>query len=488
MALLGIDVGTTACKTVLYDFQGAVLNSAREEYKLYHPQNGWAEINPWEMWSAVKKCISDTVKSSVRKVEALAISSHGEGVIPLNKKLEVIGAEIVSFDCRSIEETRALENKFGKKYFFERGGQLLSSTGTLSKIMWMNNHTDYLGEKPYAFVCAGDYIAFRLTGSRVIDFSLASRTMLLDVHKKAWNHELMEYAGISPNQLSVPVQSGTVIGNIHKGCAGELGLSVDTVVIAGGHDQPCAMIGAGALHPGKAVYSMGTTETLICSMKEFKGELYDQGLCCCPHVLEGQYITLPGNFTGGNLLQWFKNILVVSECESYSYNEMMEEMADYPSGILLLPHFTATGSPWNDSQSCGMISGLTLSTRRGELIRALQEGVTMEMLLNLQLLKQQEVAVEELIAVGGGAKSQKLMQLKSNVLGVSLSIPKDCEAACKGAAYLAGRTVSGQGSAFTLGSNEPEYVVFPDKEMYGQYMHNLVRYSKMYQAQKEIWR
>ncbi|PWJ48530.1 FGGY-family carbohydrate kinase [Faecalicatena contorta] len=488
MGLLGIDVGTTACKTVLYDFQGAVLNSAREEYKLYHPRNGWAEINPWEMWSAVKKCIRDTVKSSGRKVEALAISSHGEGVIPLNKKLEVTGAEIVSFDCRSIEETKELEKKFGKKYFFEQGGQLLSSTGTLSKIMWMNKHTNHLVQKPYAFVCAGDYVGFQLTGNRVIDFSLASRTMLLNVHEKAWNDELMEYAGISPNQLSVPVQSGGVIGNVHKGCARELGLSADTAVIAGGHDQPCAMIGAGAFQPGEAVYSMGTTETLICSMKEFKRELYDQGLCCCPHVLEGQYITLPGNFTGGNLLQWFKNILVISQCEGYNYDKMMEEMADYPSGILLLPHFTATGSPWNDSESRGMISGLTLSTTRGELIRALQEGVTMEMLLNLQILKQQGVEVKELIAVGGGAKSRKLMQLKSNVLGVRLSIPKDCEAACKGAAYLAGRTVSGRGNTFAFEGEKPEYVVVPDKEMYGQYMHSLVKYSKMYRVQKEIWR
>ena len=488
MAFLGIDVGTTACKTVLYDLQGVAISAAREEYKLHHPRSGWAEINPLKMWNAVKKCIYETVKKSNHHVEALAISSHGEGVIPLNQKNVVIGAEIVSFDCRAAEETKELEAKFHKKYFFEQCGHILSPAGTLAKIMWMNNHPDYFREKPCAFVCAGDYIAFRLTGNRVIDFSLASRTMLLNVHTKVWNHELMEYVKISENQLSKPVASGEIIGNVSKECADELRLSADTVVVAGGHDQPCAMVGAGALAPGKAVYSMGTTETLICSMKEFKSELYNHGLCCYPHVLEGQYITLPGNYTGGNLLKWFKDTFIVSGDETYSYHRMMEEMADYPSGLLVLPHFTMTGSPWNDSESYGMISGLTLSTKRGEVIRALQEGVTMEMLLNLELLRKQGMGVEELITVGGSVRSKKLMQLKADVLGICLSVPEDPEAACRGAAYLAGLPVNKKSEEFSLGSNKPESVLFPNKELHGQYINHLVRYNKMYQAQKEIWR
>jgi len=488
MALLGIDVGTTACKTVLYDLQGVALSAAREEYKLEHPKSGWAEISPTRMWNAVKKCIYETVKKCNHHVEALAISSHGEGVIPLNHKNEVIGAEIVSFDGRSIEETKELEAEFGKRYFFNWGGQMLSSAGTLTKIMWMNNHPHYLGEKPDAFVCAGDYIALRLTGDRVIDFSLASRTLLLDVHAKVWNCELMEYAKISEEQLSKPVVSGTIIGNINKECADELGLSANTVVVAGGHDQPCARVGAGALAHDQAVYSVGTTETLICGMEEYQPELYSQGLCCYPHVLDGQYITLPGNFTGGNLLKWFKNTFIVSGDEAYSYHQMMEEMVDYKSGILVLPHFTTTGSPWNDSESNGMISGLTLSTTRGELIRALQEGVTMEILLNLELLKKKGIRVEKLLAVGGGVKSKKLMQLKADVLGVVLSIPKDSEAACKGAAYLAGCSISKNGGEFSLGNDEFESVLLPNKEMHRQYINYLVRYNKMYQAQKEIWR
>ena len=488
MAVLGIDVGTTACKAILYDADGKVLGSAREEYRLGHPQKGWAEINPEEMWNAVKKCIYESVKTSKRKVEALAISSHGEGVIPLNAKNEEVGPEIVSFDCRSIEETKRLETIFGKEYFFECGGQLLSSVGTATKIMWMNANPAYFKEKPYAFVCAGDYIALKLTGERVIDFSLASRTMLLDVHKKIWNEELLDYIGIREDVLSKPVQSGTVIGKVSRSCAEELGMLADTIVIAGGHDQPCAMVGAGATHPNAAIYSMGTTETLVCSMQQFTPTLYEQGLCCYPHVLKEQYVTLPGNFTGGNLLKWLKNMLITSSDATYGYEEMLEEMVDYPTAMLLLPHFTATGSPWNDSDSRGMISGLSLDTTRGEFIRLAQEGVTMEILLNLEELKKRGVHIKELIAVGGGTASEKLMQLKANILGIPLLIPENCEAACKGVACLAGVAIGWSKDEFLpyKGSICKEFL--PDRELHGQYLENLIKYNRMYQSQKEIWR
>ncbi|MGL6198220.1 MAG: FGGY-family carbohydrate kinase [Lachnospiraceae bacterium] len=487
MAWLGIDVGTTACKAILYDSLGLALESTRKEYRLKHPQNGWAEIDPLEMWEAVKVCVRQVAKGSEREIKALAISSHGEGVIPFDAQYKEIGPEIVSFDNRSVQEAKELEEAFGRAYFFERGGQLLSSVGTLSKIMWMNKHSYYLGGKAYAFMCAGDYIAFKLTGRRVIDYSLASRTMLFDVHTKEWNHELLEYVGLEPTQMSKPVQSGTFIGDICKECSNDLGLPANIAVVAGGHDQPCAMLGSGVLEPSTAIYSTGTTETLVCSINKFKPEMYKYGLCCYPHVLKEQYITLAGNFTGGNLLQWFKSILVTSGEEVYSYKEMMDEMVDYPSKIMVLPHFTTTGSPWNDSESFGMVSGLSLTTTRGELIRAFQEGVTMEILLNFELLNQLGVDIKKMIVVGGSTRSEKLMKMKADILGVPLSIPKDGEAACRGAAYLASE-FCGAGMIFFSDDDKQENKMFPDVDTHRHYIHNLIKYKRMYQGQKEIWR
>lgn len=493
--LLGIDVGTTACKAVVFDTEANIVGAGREEYRLSHPQDGWAEINPEKMWGAVMRSIRSAAGGHGAEITALAVSSHGEGVIPLNSGGNPLGSEIVSFDMRSIPETALLEKTFGAPYFFQQGGQLLASTGTMTKIMWMEHHPSLFSEKPSAYVCAGDFIAYRLTGKRVIDYSLAARTMMLDIHQKQWNRELLAFAGITPGQLSCPVQGGTGIGTLKADTAAQLGLRETTLVVSGGHDQPCALLGTGAVKAGGAVYSLGTTETLVCSTGHFTEQLYAYGLPCYPHVLPAQYVTLPGNFTGGNLLQWYKENFAgqaqaQAETEQRSvYDILMEEMAEEPTDILVLPHFTTTGSPWNDSESRGMICGLKLSTTKGEYIRALQEGVTYEIRLNLSLLEQAGMRPRHLIAVGGSTKSHKLMQLKADLLGIPIGIPDEMEAACRGAAFLAGigSGILREDSVHWGLSAGNQKIIQPNLEKYRLYSKNFVKYKRMYSAQKEIY-
>jgi len=493
--LLGIDVGTTACKAVLFDADANAVANARKEYKLQSFQNGRAEIDPNEMWKAVKFCICKIVEQCNGKIVALAVSSHGEGVIPLDAVGSPLGMEIVSFDTRSINEAKELEKKFGHRYFFEKGGQILNSAGSITKIMWMKKYL-HLSEEPSAYVCAGDFITMKLSGERVIDYSLAARTMMLDIHKKQWNEELIEFIGLDKCQLSIPIQGGTLVGYIQKEVALETGLNEDALIVSGGHDQPCAILGTGITSTGEAAYSLGTTETLICTMERFGEKLYHYGLPCYPHVLEGQYITLPGNFTGGNLLQWYKNTFADKEQELSKelhkdvYEILMEEMSDRPSGLIVLPHFTTTGSPWNDSQSQGMIIGLQLSTTKGEYIRALQEGVTLEILLNITLLKEIGISLNKLVAVGGSTKSKKLMQLKADVLGIPLYVPEKMEASCKGAAFLAGYglgIVDKKQKAWMMDCRKDKYFL-PSFEIHRQYLQIFVKYRKMYAAGKKIFK
>ncbi|MEF9839400.1 MAG: FGGY-family carbohydrate kinase [Lachnospiraceae bacterium] len=495
MALIGIDVGTTACKVVVFDADGEALSYARKEYSLKHPKSGWAELNPEDVWKAVKVCIQKSVKECREPIVALAISSQGEGIVPLNNQLEPVGPQIVSFDLRSILQTEILKNKFGEKYFFEKGGQLLATTGSITKIMWSLEHPEYFEEPPTKFACVGDYIAMRLSGERFIDYSLAARTMLFDIQEKKWNHKLMEFIGITEGQLSKPVQAGTQIGYVLPEIAEELGLGERVGVVSGGHDQPCAMLGAGATCEGEAIYSLGTTETLVCRVDKYKPELYEVGMPCYPHVVANQYITVAGNFTGGNLLQWYKDTfaeyeqLVAHQKKVDIYTILMEEMANEPSGLLVLPHFTITGSPWNDSESCGLIAGLGLSTTKGEYIRALQEGVTYEILLNKMLLQKIGVKIDLLITVGGGTNSNKLMQLKSDVLGVPLYFPKISEAPCKGAALLAGY---GCGILTEIrdcwrNNHDERHSILPNIKNYQLYREQYKKYQNLYQAVQLIY-
>lgn len=495
MALVGIDAGTTACKVTAFSEEGRVLAGARQEYRLHHPRDGWAELNPQEIWGAVVHGLKMVMGECGEPIKGVAVSSQGEGLVPLDENKEAAGPVIVSFDLRSREQTQRLRNEFGDRYFFEKGGQLLASMGTVTKIMWSQEHSGYFEKPPKYYLCVGDYILFRLTGVMVSDYSLASRTMMVDIRNKLWNQELLSYMEICESQLPALAQAGTYAGKLTKKTAEEIGISNQITVVVGGHDQPCAMLGTGANGIGEATYSLGTTETLVCSLDSFRMELYDLGLPCYPHVLNNRYITLPGNFTGGNLLGWYKNnfaeyenLIAVNKNRDI-YDILMDEMDDELSPLLVLPHFTVTGSPWNDSESYGLITGLQLSTTKGQYIRGLQEGVTMEILLNLLMLRKIGTWEKLLYVVGGGTKSRKLMQLKADVLGIRLYVPEVYEAPCRGAAILAGQgcgLFNHPESTWSLPVDETR-IWNPDRELHEKYLEKFQKYERLYPAVKAIF-
>ncbi len=479
--VLGIDVGTTACKVIAYDEFGNAVAKERAEYSVLHPQKGYAEIDPDSMWDGVVQSIYNIKINNDIQISAIAVSSHGEGVMPLNSEGVVIGNEILSYDTRTVNEAEVLRAQFGDDTIFDMSGQLLNSSGTICKIMWMKKNYHY-GNDVY-YMCAGDFVTMKLSGKRMIDYSLAARTVMLDVKKKQWHQALLEFVGIGETQLSELIQGGEIVGKIKEDVAQRLQLSLDTNIVAGGHDQACALLGSGVESLEEGEYSLGTTETIVCGMNQFNGDLYQYGLSCAPHVVENQYITMAGNFTGGNLLQWYRD----NFAEDKDYNIIIEEMNANSTDILVLPHFTVTGSPWNDDKSCGMISGLTLATTRGEYIRALLEGVTYEILLNLENLHKSDIHIKHLKAAGGSCASQKIMQLKADMLGVPIEIVDGKEASCKGAALLAvGRLAfAREDEKYKVKKEIPRYI--PNEENHRHYKENYVKYKKMYMMQKQVY-
>lgn len=494
MALLGIDLGTTACKAVAYDDGGRVLAKARREYKILRPRSQWAEVDPDDLFRAVKSVIFEINQSCTEKIRAIGFSSQGEGVVPLDRDFKPLGNIILSYDGRSLAQTERLGKVLGEDFLFGTGGQILASMGTATKIMWMLDNPSYYPERPSYFACVGDYAVSCFGCPPAIDYSLASRTMLFDVHKLRWSQPVLDAVGIEETMMSKVQKAGSIVDRISSKAAEELGLSPDTVIVTGGHDQPCAMLGTGATGKGEAAYSLGTTETLICSMDSFYGELKKYGLPCYPHIVENKYVTLPGNFTGGIILQWYKEQFAdlesktAGETNTDAYDIIMSEVDEVPSKLLVLPHFTVTGSPYNDSQSMGAIFGLHLDTKKGEFIRGLLEGVTYEILLNLMLLKEMGIQISALRTVGGGTKSGKILQLKSDILGIPLYVPRDTEAPCKGAALLAAKAVGLVDDIESAWKEKEENIIayFPIMEHNNYYKERFEKYRLLYPMIKNL--
>lgn len=449
MSLLGLDIGTTGSKCVAFDPEGKILASAYREYPLYHPRPGWAELDADDVWPAAEAVLAE-VASKLDKdpPKALAISSQGEAGVLIDKKGNKLFRSPISFDLRTAEQAAELEAKVDKMRAFEITGHIINTVHTIVKLMWMNENHPEVMEKTWKFLCFQDYAGYRLCGATAIDWSVCGRTMLFDVRKHDWSDEMLQLGGIPREILADPVPGGTRIGEIPKEASRRLGLPAGMPVVAGAHDQPAGALGAGIIEPEIAMDSTGTVECITASLAEavINAKMLESSLACYSHAASDLYVTVAYNFTGGSLLRWYRDQLGGSEvaeaerrgCDPY---EVMMEMAASvkgPSRPLVLPHFTSTGTPWFDDRAKGVIAGLTLDVTRAEIIKALLEGVTFEMRLNLGNMDAAGVRVRELRGIGGGAKSPVWLQIKADiynrpVLGLDVS-----EAACLGVAMLAG--------------------------------------------------
>jgi xylulokinase len=494
MAVLGLDLGTTTCKGVAYHSDGTPLVSARRAYRLIQPRPGWAELDAEDVWLAVQHVIRSITSACHEPVEALAVASMGESVVPVDAHGAALGPFLVSFDSRSLQQTEQLRELIGADEIFNLSGQILHPMLSATKILWMCRSYPDLATRTAHYLCAGDFVARKLGLSPTIDPSMAARTGLYDISHGNWSSMMLEAIGVKSDQLAAVLPSGARIGPIPAERASPLGLGRDVTLAVGGHDQPCAALGAGSVNEGDVTYSLGTTETLVCPLTQFVPQLQAEGYPCYPHVVRDRFVTLGGNFTGGILLQWFRNTFGDKEIVEADvtgrdpYDLLIEEMADVPTDLLVLPHFTMTGTPWNDAESAGAIIGLHLGTTRAEVIRALMEGVTDEILLNVRHLEAFGVPIAACRAVGGGTQARKVMQLKANVLGKPLIVGRDRDAACRGAALLAAQATGliPDVRQSTEAWQDGLHCVSPQEEIVRFYAAKHRRYERMYSAVKGL--
>ncbi|MEW6238703.1 MAG: FGGY-family carbohydrate kinase [Candidatus Omnitrophota bacterium] len=447
MSLLGIDVGTTGCKAVAFDAEGHILASAYKEYPLHSPQPGWAELDGNRVWDDVKSCIAKTADATKSDpITALAVSCQGEAVSLLDEKGNVLHNALVSFDNRTEPYISQWEERFGRQRIFEVTGQPLASVFTALKLQWIKEHKPEVLAKTKTILGFEDLVMFRLGMPPTTDYTLPARTMFFDVKKADWCDEFMEFAGVDRSMMPTPKPSGTLIGTIPNSIAGEIGLPHGVKVVTGGHDQPCQMLGAGVTKANVAAYGIGTVECIGPAFSELliNNTMLKNNICCYHHTCPQLYIALVYNFTGGILFRWYRDALSRDELRRARetgrdvYDILTEEAAQKPTNIIVLPHFTTTGVPHFDTRSKGVILGLTLGTTKAEITRGILEGITYEMRMCVELLKEAGGVVNVLRATGGGAKSEYWLQIKADIMNIPIEVPSVSEAGCLGCAILAG--------------------------------------------------
>jgi len=462
------DIGTTSLKTTLFDERGNEVLRLEEPYKTHYSQNGWAEQEPLDWWNAVVA----TTRKAFRKgaPTTLAFSSQRESFVLADKNGNPLGRAIIWMDRRATAQAQEMVERFGSDYLRLTTGMIPDTTFTAPKLLWLRQNAPELLESAKHVLQAKDFIVMRLTGKPVTDPSLACRTMLFDPGRMDWNDELVEFVGLNRSQLPDVRKSYEVIGE-----ATSPELPGRMTVVLGGGDRQCEALGSSASNV-RAMESTGTTTNLSCVSESPVNDIRVTSSC---HVVGESRLIEQGMTTSGAILSWLRDLTGVD------YDEMNRLAAEAkPGAIVMLPFFMgAKSTRWNPSAR-GVILGLSLHHNVGDLARGAMEGVALEVLACVRLLSGLGIHLREVASMGGGSKSVVWNQIKSDVLGMKVEVPKNLDGASIGALSLAmvanGQVSLGDLPGLVSRLNPTESTYMPRDEMTRLYSKMFATYNELY--------
>ncbi len=495
MSLMGIDIGTTGCKAGVFSEAGRLLGLAYREYPTLHRGPGWAELDSIQVIRLIKETITEAAAAAPGDpVAALCVSAMGEAMTPVAATGEILGPAMLSSDVRGGEYARQLAAEMGQAPFYHINPNILAANYSLPKLMWLRDHEAHVFDKTWKFMLWTDLVSFLLGGEAVTSYSHANRTLLFDLKREDWSEPLLEWSGIPRERLAALAPSGVITGTVAASLAGVLGLSPDTKIVLGGHDQCCNALGAGVIRGGKAICGIGTIECITPVFDHVPplDAMREARLSIEHHVLPGRYLSFIYN-QSGVLLKWFRDVFAAADQRLLPedmdiYEALLGEMPDRPTGLLVLPHFEPTGAPEYLHDSAGVIAGLHTDTTRGTILKAIIEGTAFYFCESLQSLHRLEVDTSEFIATGGGAKSDALLQVRADIFGAPFVRLKNTECGVAGAAMLAGLA-----TGVYAGPEEAveqfvarDRVFEPEPRNHECYRDLLARYRRLYANLREL--
>ena len=491
MSLLAVDVGSSRCKAVLFSAAGEILAHSAREYSPQFPQPGFAELNPAVFWDALGATArAASAGAHHDPVVALCIASHAETFVPVDGNNQPLHPAILNMDSRATSEAVWLDEQLGLRHIFELTGHTVHPMYPAAKILWLKRHCPEVFAAARRFLGVTDFLLARLALPACIDYSLASRFLLFDVRRACWSDEMLAAAGITADRLPLPVPAGTLAGKLGAEAAAQLGVSAGTAVVVGGHDQPCGALGVGVTNPGRIADSMGTYECLLaCSPRPTLSDpAFAASLNSYPHVVPGQFVTL-AYFPSGIMVKWLHDLLydgeaVSAEVSEEDYSQLEARVPAGPSGICVLPHLIGTCNPDFNPRARGTIFGLTPATSRGQLYKAVLEGIACELSQMAEILSRAVGDFSDVYTSGGGTHSPLGLKLRAALSRRRFHVMRCQEAVCLGAAMLAGvptRTYSTFAQAAAALVRE-EAKVEPDPALAATYEFQLRQYRSLYPA------
>lgn len=445
--LLGIDIGTSACKIVIFSRLGEVVASGNGDYPVYYPKQGYAEQNPDEWWEAVYTTIKTIIqKAGIKPEEIVGVGVDGQSwsAIPVDKDGKVLANTPIWMDTRANDICDRLNKEIGERTIFNLAGNSLQPSYTTAKILWYKENMPQIYENTYKILQSNSFIVYRLTEIFSQDKSQGYGLHCFDMHTAQWDEEMCKRLGIPINLLPDIFDCHQVVGKVTEKAAKLSGLAVGTPVVAGGLDAACGTLGAGVIHPGETQEQGGQAGGMSICLDEYRA---DPRLILSYHVVPNQWLLQGGTTGGGGVMRWFDREFADYEREKGKrvgksslelLNDIAEKINPGSDGVVFLPYMSGERSPIWDIHAKGVYYGLDFNTTKGHFVRAAMEGVALSLKHNLDIAAAVGAEVKELRAMGGSANSLLWTQIKSDVTGKPIAVPSSDTATTLGAVILAG--------------------------------------------------
>ena len=498
--ILAHDLGTTGNKATLYDREGQLVDSVFVGYETVYAHTGWAEQDPEDWWQAVcgsTRQLLQQTKIAGSDVACIVFSGQMMGCVPLDAQARPLRRAIIWADQRAVEQERWVGERISPEAVYRITGHRLSASYSLQKILWIRDHQPDIYQATYKFMHAKDAMVARLTGAFVTDPSDASGMNLYDLEKGTWAEQILAAAELNENQLPDIRPSTDVVGTVQANIADEVGLPAGTPVVIGGGDGACASAGAGVVAEGAAYNYVGSSSWIALATKT---PIYDPEFRTFTfgHVVPGMLMPAGTMQAAGVSYQWTRDQLAPIEIDAaarlkVSPYELMNLKADRSpvgaGGLIFLPYLMGERSPRWNPRARGAFIGLTIRHSHADIIRAVLEGISMNLRVILDAFRNQGAKIEAMRVIGGGAQGRLWNQIMADLFGMPIQRLAILEEATSMGAALTGGVGVGLYPDFSMGETMNPIIseVQPDRQSQTAYEKVYPIFEAAYHALTPIY-